>query len=142
MGKLADLVLWDPRFFGVRPNVVVKGGSIAWATLGDPNASIPTPQPVLGRPMFAGAGRVAAEGSVAFVAPAALEEGLAEALALRRRLVAVAETRRLGKADLPENTSLPEIRVEPDTFRVWIDGEEIEPSPAAELPLAQRYFLF
>jgi urease subunit alpha len=142
VGKLADLVLWDPRFFGVRPHVVVKGGSIAWAALGDPNASIPTPQPVLGRPMFAGAGRVAAEGSVAFVAPAALEEGLAEALALRRRLVAVAETRRLGKADLPENTSLPEIRVEPDTFRVWIDGEEIEPSPAAELPLAQRYFLF
>jgi urease subunit alpha len=142
VGKLADLVLWDPRFFGVRPHVVLKGGHIAWATLGDPNASIPTPQPVLGRPMFAGAGRAAAEASFAFVAPAALEHGLGERLGLRRELRAVADTRSLGKADLPENDALPEIRVEPDTFRVWIDGEEVEPQPATELPLAQRYFLF
>jgi urease subunit alpha len=142
VGKLADLVLWDPRFFGVRPHAVLKGGAIAWAAVGDPNASIPTPQPVLGRPMFAGSGRVAAESSVAFVSPAALGEGLGERLALRRRLLAVDDTRCLGKADLPENTALPEIRVEPDTFRVWIDGDEVEPQPAAELPLAQRYFLF
>ncbi len=142
VGKLADLVLWDPRFFGVRPHVVLKGGSIPWAPLGDPNASIPTPQPVLGRPMFTGSGRAAAEASVMFVAPAAVEAGIAERLALRRRLVPVADTREVGKANLPENTALPELRVEPDTFRVWIDGDEVEPQPAAELPMAQRYFLF
>src|SRR5439155_9446692 len=100
------------------------------------------PQPVLGRPMFAGSGRAAAAASLAFVAPAALEDGLAERLALRRRLVAVRDTRALAKSDLPENTALPEIRVEPDTFRVWIDGSEVEPRPAERLPLAQRYFLF
>jgi urease subunit alpha len=142
VGKLADLVLWDPRFFGVRPHVVLKGGRIAWAQLGDANASIPTPQPVFGRPMFAGAGRAAAAASLAFVSPAALDDGLAERLALRRQLAPVANTRRLGKSDLPENTALPDIRVEPDTFRVWIDGDEVEPQPATELPLAQRYFLF
>jgi urease subunit alpha len=142
VGKLADLVLWDPRFFGVRPHLVLKGGTIAWAPLGDANASIPTPQPVLARPMFSGAGRGAAEASVAFVAPAALEDGLAGRLGLRRRLLAVGDTRRLAKPDLPENGATPEIRVEPDTFRVWIDGDEVEPQPAAELPLAQRYFLF
>jgi urease subunit alpha len=142
VGKHADLVLWDPRFFGVRPHVVIKGGTIAWAPLGDANASIPTPQPVLGRPMFAGTGRGAAEASLAFVAPAALEYGLTERLALTRKLVPVGDTRSLGKADLPENGALPEIIVDPDTFRVRIDGEEVEPRPATELPLAQRYFLF
>jgi urease subunit alpha len=141
-GKLADLVLWDPRYFGVRPHVVLKGGMIAWAQMGDANASIPTPQPVLGRPMFAGSGRGAAEASISFVAPAALEAGLEERLGLRRALRAVSDTRRLSKADMPENSARPEIRVEPDTFRVWIDGEEVEPRPAATLPLAQRYFLF
>src|SRR4029077_646281 len=104
---------------GVRPQVVLKGGQVAWAPLGDPNASIPTPQPVLGRPMFAGTGRAAAEASVAFVAPGAIEGGLAGRLGLRRRVAAVSDTRNLGKADLPENAALPEIRVEPDTFRVW-----------------------
>ncbi len=141
-GKIADLVLWEPRYFGVRPHVVVKGGMVAWAPMGDANASIPTPQPVLGRPMFAGAGRAAAEASVAFVAPSALEGGLAERLVLRRTLHPVADTRRLTKADMPQNSALPEIRVDPDTFRVWVDGELIEPSPAKELPMAQRYFLF
>jgi urease subunit alpha len=141
-GKLADLVLWEPRFFGVRPHVVLKGGMIAWAQMGDANASIPTPQPVVGRPMFAGAGRGAAEASLAFVSPAALECGIADRLGLRRPLRPVADTRRLAKADMPENAALPEIRVEPDTFRVWIDGEEVEPRPAEVLPLAQRYFLF
>jgi urease subunit alpha len=142
VGKLADLVLWDPRFFGVRPHVVLKGGRIAWAQMGDANASIPTPQPVFGRPMFAGSGRGAAEASLAFVSPAALEDGLAERLQLRRRLEPVGDTRKLGKADMPQNTALPEIRVEPDTFRVWIGGEEVEPKPAPVLPMAQRYFLF
>jgi urease subunit alpha len=141
-GKLADLVLWEPRFFAVRPHVVLKGGVIAWAPLGDANASIPTPQPVFGRPMFAGSGRAAAGASLTFVSGAALEGGLADRLALRRALRPIADTRRLGKANMPLNDTLPAIRVEPDTFRVWIDGEEILPQPARVLPLAQRYFLF
>jgi urease subunit alpha len=142
VGKLADLALWDPRFFGVRPHLVLKAGRIAWAQMGDANASIPTPQPVYGRPMFAGSGRAAAEASLAFVAPAAVESGLVDRLELRRPVVAVRNTRSVGKADLPENDALPEIRVDPESFRVWIDGEAVEPQPVRELPLAQRYFLF
>ncbi|MCZ2813201.1 urease subunit alpha [Modestobacter sp. VKM Ac-2979] len=141
-GKLADLVLWDPGTFGVRPHVVLKGGMIAWGQMGDANASIPTPQPVLPRPMFGAYGRVPAQTSVHFVAPAAIEGGLADRLAVDRRLVAVADTTRLGKADMPENTALPEIRVDPDTFTVSVGGEVWEPEPVAELPMAQRYFLF
>lgn len=141
-GKLADLVLYDPRFFGVRPSLVLKGGMIAWAQMGDANASIPTPQPVLPRPMFGAAPPVAAATSVAWVAPAALEDGLAQRLDVRRRLVPVADTRRLTKADLPENSALPDIRVDPDSFLVTVDGEPIAEHPAAELPMAQRYFLF
>ncbi|MCZ2846360.1 urease subunit alpha [Modestobacter sp. VKM Ac-2978] len=141
-GKLADLVLWDPGTFGVRPHVVLKGGMIAWGQMGDANASIPTPQPVLPRPMFGAYGRVPAQTSVHFVAPAAIEGGLADRLAVDRRLVAVTDTTRLGKADMPENTALPEIRVDPDTFTVSVDGEVWEPEPVAELPMAQRYFLF
>jgi urease subunit alpha len=141
-GKLADLVLWDPKFFGVRPHVVLKGGMIAWAAMGDANASIPTPGPVLSRPMFGAYGRAAASTSVAFVAPAALDDGLAERLALARPLVPVADTRRLTKADLPENGALPRIEVEPDTFTVRIDGQVAEEAPVATLPMAQRYFLF
>ena len=142
VGKLADLALWDPRFFGVRPHLVLKGGMIAWAQMGDANASIPTPQPVLGRPMFAGRGRAAAECSITFVSEAAIADGLPERLGLRRSIKAAAGTRALGKADLPENGACPDIRVEPDSFRVWIDGEPVEARPATELPLAQRYFLF
>ncbi|MCU1484234.1 MAG: ureC, partial [Actinomycetia bacterium] len=143
VGKLADLVLWDPRFFGVRPHVVVKGGVIAWAQMGDANASIPTPQPVFPRPMFGAVPRVAAATSVTFVAPVALEtEELADRLALGSRLVAVRDTRRLTKADLPQNDALPDVRVDPDTFAVTIDGDLVEAAPATELPMAQRYFLF
>jgi urease subunit alpha len=142
VGKLADLVLWDPRFFGVRPHVVVKGGLIAWAQMGDANASIPTPQPVFARPMFGAAPRAAASISLTFVAQAALDDGLADRLALSRRLVASADTRSRGKADLPENGAMPSITVEPDTFAVRIDGDLIEEQPVAELPMAQRYFLF
>ncbi|MEA2972563.1 MAG: urease subunit alpha [Actinomycetota bacterium] len=142
VGKLADLVLWEPAFFGVRPHAVIKGGMIAWAAMGDANASIPTPQPVLPRPMFGAAPRAAAATSVAFVAPAAIEDGLADRLALGRRLVAVADVRRRTKADMAENDALPEITVEPDTFTVRIDGEVVEAQPATELPMAQRYFLF
>jgi urease subunit alpha len=142
VGKLADLVLWDPRFFGVRPQVVIKGGMIAWAATGDANASIPTPQPVLPRPMFGAAPRAAMATSVTFVAPQALGSGLADTLQLGRRLVASADTRRRGKADLPENDAMPSISVHPDTFAVRIDGELIEERPATQLPMAQRYFLF
>jgi urease subunit alpha len=142
VGKLADLVLWDPRFFGVRPHAVLKGGLIAWAQMGDANASIPTPQPVFARPMFGALPRAAASTSLTFVAAAALEAGLAEQLQLSRRLVASDNTRSRGKADLPENDALPSIRVEPDTFAVHVDGELIEEQPAEVLPLAQRYFLF
>jgi urease subunit alpha len=141
-GKLADLVLYEPRFFGVRPHVVLKGGSVAWAQMGDGNASIPTPQPVWPRPMFAGAGRAAGESSLAFVAEEAMTSGLSERLALARRLVTVESTRRLVKEDMPNNTALPSISVDPDSFAVTIDGEAVTEQPVAELPMAQRYFLF
>ena len=141
-GKLADLVLWDPAFFGVRPRLVLKGGAVAWAPIGDANASIPTPQPVLGRPMFAATGTAAARLSLSFVAPAALADGLAERLGLERELVAVADTREVGKRDLPGNDALPEIRVDPETFSVSVDGDVVEPAAATVLPLAQRYSLF
>ncbi|KQS60868.1 urease subunit alpha [Geodermatophilus sp. Leaf369] len=141
-GKLADLVLWDPKTFGVRPHVVLKGGMIAWGQMGDANASIPTPQPVYPRPMFGAYGKVPAMTSMHFVAQAALDDGLADRLAVDRRLVAVSDTSRLGKADMPENTALPDIRVDPDTFTVSVDGEVWDPEPVAELPMAQRYFLF
>ena len=141
-GKLADLVLWEPAFFGVRPALVLKGGAIAWAAMGDANASIPTPQPVLPRPMFGAHGAAAPATSLAFVAGAALGDGLGERLGVRRRLVAQRSVRGLTKADLPENTALPRIEVDPDTFTVRIDGETVEPAPVEELPMAQRYFLF
>ncbi|MEB3022302.1 urease subunit alpha [[Mycobacterium] crassicus] len=142
VGKLADLVLWKPAFFGVRPHAVLKGGAIAWAEMGDANASIPTPQPVFPRPMFGAAPKAAAATSVHFVSPQAIEAGLAEKLAVERRLVPVADVRAFGKAQLPLNDALPDIVVDPDTFTVRIDGEVWEEQPAAELPMAQRYFLF
>ena len=142
VGKLADLVLWDPAFFGVRPHVTLKGGMIAWAAMGDANASIPTPQPVLPRPMFGAYGNAPSSTSVAFVAPAAVDDHLDERLEVRRPLLPVSDVRRRTKADLPENDALPDIRVDPDTFIVRIDGEIIEPAPAEVLPMAQRYFLF
>ena len=142
VGKLADLVLWEPKFFGVRPHAVVKGGFIAWAAMGDANASIPTPQPVWARPMFGATPRAAAATSLTFVAQDALDDGVAERLGLTRRVVAAADTRRRGKADLPENDAMPSIEVRADTFEVRIDGERIEEQPVSELPMAQRYFLF
>jgi urease subunit alpha len=141
VGKLADLVLWDPAFFGVRPSAVLKGGMIAYAPMGDGNASIPTPQPVLPRPMWGSYGRVPAATSVHFVAPVALEGGLAERLSVDRQLVAVDNVRQRGKADLPQNDALPRIEVEPDTFTVRIDGVVVEEDPVAVLPMAQRYFI-
>jgi urease subunit alpha len=141
-GKLADLALWEPAFFGVRPHLVIKGGTIAWAQMGDANASIPTPQPTLPRPMFGAYGKAPAATSVAFVAPAAIDAMLADRLAVGRALVPVADVRRRTKADLPGNDALPRIEVEPDTFTVRVDGEVVEPEPVGELPMAQRYFLF
>ncbi|MDZ5076673.1 urease subunit alpha [Nesterenkonia sp. HG001] len=139
-GRMADLVVWDPRFFGVRPSVVVKAGSIVWGALGDPNASIPTPQPVLQRPTF---GHLAgADHAVTYVAPAALDAGLEQTLGLRRRLRPVTSTRDIGKAEMRNNSVLPEITVRPDTFEISIDGEAVEPAPAEELPLAQFYSMF
>ncbi|MFJ6098388.1 urease subunit alpha [Williamsia muralis] len=142
VGKLADLVLWDPAFFGVRAHAVIKGGAIAWAAMGDANASIPTPQPVLPRPMFGAAPKLAAATSLSFVAPQAIEDGLPDRLGLDRRLAVVKDVRRVGKADMTNNDAQPEIRVDPDTFTVTIDGQVWDQQPAASLPMAQRYFLF
>ncbi|WP_413768093.1 urease subunit alpha [Rhodococcus pyridinivorans] len=139
-GKLADLVLWDPKFFGIRPSLVIKGGSIAWAALGDPNASIPTPQPVLQRPAFGDA--LAPDTSVSFVSPAALDDGLEERLGLRRNLLPLQPTRHIGKADMKQNDVLPRIEIRPDTFNIDINGERVVPAPATELPLAQLYSMF
>ena len=139
-GKLADLVLWDPRFFGVRPDVVIKGGAIVWGALGDPNASIPTPQPVLMRPtLWEGRG---ADHSVTFVAPAAIDDDLGGRLGLRRRLLPVKPTRGVGKAEMVNNDVCPHIEIDPETFRIEVDGEVVLPSPAERLPLAQLYSLF
>ncbi|MGZ5378296.1 MAG: urease subunit alpha [Mycobacterium sp.] len=142
VGKLADLVLWEPAFFGVRPHAVLKGGMIAWAAMGDANASIPTPQLVLPRPMFGAEPAAAAATSVHFVSPQAIDDRLADRLAVNRRLVAVKDVRRVGKAEMPLNDSLPEIEIDPDTFTVRIDGDVWQEDPAVELPMAQRYFLF
>jgi urease subunit alpha len=141
-GKLADLVLWEPAFFGVRPHVVLKAGVIAWANMGDANASIPTPQPQFPRPMFGSFGTMPARLGLAFVSPAALEAGLGERWASERRLVPTRDVSGLSKASLPENGALPSIEVDSETFAVRVDGELIEPKPAVELPMAQRYFLF
>ncbi|WP_097958620.1 MULTISPECIES: urease subunit alpha [unclassified Streptomyces] len=139
-GKLADLVLWDPAFFGIRPAAVIKGGMAVYAPLGDAGAAIPTTQPVLMR--ATSAAEAAPHLSVSFVSPMALADGLAERLDLVRELVAIRPTRHLTKADLPNNTALPAIDVDPETFAIRIDGELVEPAPAAELPLAQRYSMF
>jgi urease subunit alpha len=139
-GKLADLVLWEPRFFGVRPSIVIKGGAMVVGALGDANASIPTPQPVLMRPALVSA--QGADLSLAFVAPAALEDGLAERLHLRRKLTGVRPTREVTKANMRNNDALPAIDIDAETFDITIDGQRVEPSPASELPLAQLYSLF
>ncbi|MDI6101412.1 urease subunit alpha [Actinoplanes sp. NEAU-A12] len=141
-GKLADLVLWDPAFFGVRPSLVLKGGMIAAAQMGDANASIPTPQPMLPRPMFGSYGVVPAQTSLAFVAPAAIDALLSDRIGVKRALVPVAATRSVGKAGMPLNDAMPRIEVKADTFEVRIDGQVIEPDPVDVLPMAQRYFLF
>jgi len=139
---VADLVLYKPAYFGVKPELILKAGLLIYAQMGDANASIPTPQPVLPRPMFGADGVTPAATSVHFVAPSALEGGLADRLDVKRRLGPVRDTRQLTKADMPNNDALPRIEVEPDTFTVRVDGEVVEAAPATELPMAQRYFLF
>ena len=143
-GKLADLVLWNPAFFGIRPAAVVKGGGVVYAPQGDVNASIPTAEPMLLRTGLAAGD--AAHLATSFVAPAALEEGVTERLGLRRRLTPIRHTRGVGKEHMPNNSALPEISVDPETFRVTIDGYEVDPkdadAPVSEVPLAQRYSMF
>ncbi len=141
VGKLADLVLWKPAFFGVKPSLVLKSGMIAMAPMGDPNASIPTPQPSHYRPMFGSFGR-AIEKSVTFVSKVALEDGGFQSLGLRRRIEPIGSTRRIQKTDMIHNGACPQIEVDPETYAVRADGELIVCEPAAVLPMTQRYFLF
>ena len=141
-GKFADLVLWEPRFFGAKPALIIKGGMIVAAPMGDPNASIPTPQPVHYRPMFGAFGGALAATSVSFVSRAGSEAGVAERLGLAKEVVPGKGTRAVGKADMVLNDWTPEIEVDPETYEVRADGERLTCEPATELPLAQRFFLF
>ncbi len=141
-GKLADLVLWKPGFFGIRPELVLKSGFIAWAQMGDANASIPTPQPVIMRPMWGAHGRAAAATGISWVSGRSLELGNPQRYGLRKRLEAVRGCRTIGKRDLKLNTACPRITVDPETYRVTADGIELRCDPALVLPLAQRYSLF
>jgi urease subunit alpha len=141
-GKRADLVLWWPAFFGAKPEMVLVGGTIACAQMGDTNASIPTPQPVYSRPMFGAFGRSVEQGAILFVSGAAAASNLRGDLGLQKALVAVENTRNIGKADMRLNDAMPMIEVHPETYEVRADGEILTCAPATELPLAQRYFLF
>ncbi len=141
-GKLADVVLWKPAFFGVKPEIVVKGGFPVSAAMGDPNASIPTPQPILTRPMFGAFGRAPFTTSVTFVSQAALDREVARTLGLQKRVAAVKRCRGIGKRDLTLNDALPKIEVDPETYVVRADGQKLSCEPMALLPMAQRYFLF
>jgi urease subunit alpha len=141
-GKLADLVLWSPAFFGVKPDMVLKLGTIAAAQMGDPNASIPTPQPVHYRPMFGAFGKSLTRSSVTFVSQAAVNAGLADALGVERQLLPVRNTRAISKESMIHNSALPKIEVDPETYEVRADGELLTCEPATVLPMAQRYFLF
>jgi len=141
-GKLADLVLWKPAFFGAKPEMVVKGGFIAWSVMGDPNASIPTPQPVLYRPMFGSFGAATSATSITFISQAAMTAGLPSKLGLKKMVRPVSKCRRIGKKDMVHNSATPNIEVDPETYEVRVDGKAITCEPANVLPLAQRYFLF
>jgi len=141
-GKRADLVLWNPAFFGVKPEMVLLGGTIAMAQMGDPNASIPTPQPVYSRPMFGAYGRSVEHSAVTFVSAAAQSAGIGDTLGLAKKTLAVENTRTIGKADLILNDATPQVEVNPETYEVRADGELLTCQPAEVLPMAQRYFLF
>jgi urease subunit alpha len=141
-GKVADLVLWRPAFFGVKPEMILKGGFIAYAQMGDPNASIPTPGPVHGRPMFGSFGRAISSTNYTFVSKAGYEAGIHEQLGLHKQIAIVQNTRSIGKRDMIHNDYLPNITVDPETYEVRVDGAIITCEPATSLPMAQRYFLF
>jgi urease subunit alpha len=142
VGKRADLVIWAPAFFGAKPDMVLIGGSIAAAPMGDPNASIPTPQPVHYRPMFGAYGRSLVASPVIFTSAAAIAKGVAKKWGLARPLAAVKGTRKIGKKDMVHNALCPKIEVDPETYEVTADGELLTCAPAEVLPMAQRYFLF
>ena len=135
-------MVWDPAFFGVKPQLVLKGGFLVWAAMGDANASIPTPQPVLGRPMFGAFGRVPYSASYTFVSRAGVERKVGEQLGLQKPTVAVKNCRELDKSGMINNAYLPNIEVNPETYEVRADGELLTCEPAEVLPMAQRYFLF
>jgi urease subunit alpha len=139
-GKLADLVLWKPSMFGVKPEMIVKGGFIAWSVMGDANGSIPTPQPVLYRPMFGSFGGATAATSLTFVSAASLQEDIQHKF--KKKAAAVRNCRAIRKKDMIHNSVTPQIEVDPETYEVWADGELLICEAAQVLPLAQRYFLF
>ncbi|MGL5005469.1 MAG: amidohydrolase family protein, partial [Casimicrobium sp.] len=142
IGKWADIVIWRPAFFGVKPSMILKGGQIAWALMGDANASIPTPQPVHGRPMFAAFGGALASSSLTFVSQAASKLGVAKKYGLNKRIVPVKSIRKVRKQHMVLNSYLPHMEVDPETYEVRADGERLVCEPARVLPMAQRYFLF
>ncbi len=140
VGKMADLVLWEPAFFGAKPKMIIKGGFISWALMGDPNASLPTPQPVTYRPMYGAMGSALAKTRITFTSRAALDEGIADRYELQSQVVAARGTRTIGKVDMVRNNTLPEIQVNPETFAVTVDGKHATVEPATSLPLAQLHF--
>ncbi|KAJ1686165.1 hypothetical protein LUZ63_017555 [Rhynchospora breviuscula] len=142
VGKLADLVIWKPSFFGAKPEMVIKGGVIAWANMGDPNASIPTPEPVLMRPMFGAFGKAGSANSIAFVSKAAKDLGIAKKYGLEKRVEAVCKIRGLTKLDMKLNDALPKIEVDPESYTVTADGEVLKCEPVLSVPLSRNYFLF
>jgi urease alpha subunit len=142
VGKLADLVLWKPAFFGAKPELVLKGGVIAWSQMGDPNASIPTPQPVLMRPMFGAFGSAPSLSCLSFISGLCHREGVAEGYGLSKKLEPIKNCRTIGKKDMRWNDATPHITVDPETYEVRADGEKLVCEPATVLPLAQRYNLF
>ena len=142
VGKFADLVLWDPAFFGVKPELIIKGGMIASSIMGDPNASIPTPQPALYRQMFAAYGKAVHDTSITFLSKEAIANDLPSKLGLQKQIAPVTNIRELSKSDLKLNHATPTITVDPQTYEVFVDGELATCEPAKTLPMAQRYFLF
>ena len=141
VGKLADLVLWKPGFFGIKPDLVVKGGSIVWAQMGDANASIPTPQPVHGRPMFCSFGKAINPSCLTFLSESAIDAGIPKRLKLERSYALVKDTREISKQSMKLNNAMPNIEVDPQTYEVFANGELLTCEPAESLPLAQRYLL-
>ena len=140
-GKLADIVLWPIDAFGAKPKLVIKGGMVNWAVMGDPNASLPTPQPVFYRPMFGAMGKALQRTRATFMSQAAIERGVPEQLGLESQILPVADTRRIGKRDMVRNDATPAIAVDPETYRVTVDGEPVTIAPASQLPLAQLFYL-